>query len=1083
MNLSLPGFALKHPVTIVMVAISILGLGVIAAYRLPLKFLPDMDFPFAGCFIPYPGATPEQVEREIAIPAEGLFRTISNIDRISTTSTSDGCRINMRFNSGTDMGVASAEIRDRIERLKLVLPAEIDRIFLHRHSSNAIPVMALGLFRAGDDAEFAHLVRTVAQPRLARIEGVAEVLVFASSPEPEVLIEFDQDRLRTHNVALYQVILMLQSSNLNFPVGNLEDGQTKFYLRVNNELSRPEAIGNLIVNPAGVRLKDVADVGFRTREIEGHYDIDGKGGAFIIIRKESEANTVSTCKAVREEITRIKQDPVFTGAEEFVFFDQSEMILAALNGLIDAGKLGGMLAIIILFLFLLRVRPTLVVALAIPTSLVTALVFMLFYGLTLNLVTMMSLIVAVGMLVDNAIVVLENIYRYYQMGYSPQESATRGAGEVAVAITASTLTTVVVFIPVLYMESGEMAAYMKEFAFPMAAALFASLLGALTLIPLALSRMKERKELYAYKLVRRLLQTCRKTLPPPAQSPSPRPPRFTGLRRLRVHPVSLAINAYSVALNHIMRRRLAAILAIALLLLLTGLFPYRRVGMQQMPTLDMREVDITVELDQNFNLDMAKTQFDQIKAAIDPQREELGITNVFTRYQPNGGAVEVHLIDPEEGEPPYTTREVLSILSERLPRRLPGAELKFDVPEGTQDGSSSFYISLRMRGDDARRLAEYAEQLRDHLARVPDLSDVTVQSERARQEVQIQIDAPKAESEGVTPFIIARTVDIALRGNRLPYLKQGGREFPVWAQFREENRKSRDNLDNVAVIGGLGSLIPLNQLVMFNKAESPSTIQRIDAKNVVSIFAKLEIKNLLAVQQQLQKVVDDFPLPPGYSIQLGDEFRELATNMANFATTLGMAIILIYIVMAALFESMLLPLSVLTSVPLAFAGVYWAMFICGTPLDTVGLIGCILMVGVIVNNGIVIVDHINFLRAEGRNRFDAIIQAGRDRFRPVMMTALTTILGCVPLAIEFKAGGTVSFVSLGRALIGGLTVGTLLTLIVVPLLYSLIDDASAWFASYAASLTGLGRGLRGSRAAQGLASQSAQPGPAPHATR
>ena len=1045
-----------------MVTISILGLGVIAAYRLPLKFLPDMDFPFAGCFIPYAGATPEQVEREIAIPAEGLFRTISNIDRISTTSTSDGCRVNMRFNSGTDMGVASAEIRDRIERLKLVLPDEIDRIFLYRHSSNAIPVIAFGLFRAGDEAEFAHLVRTVAQPRLARIEGVAEVMIFASSPEPEVLIEFDQDRLRTHNVALYQVIAMLQSSNLNFPLGNLEDGQTKFYMRVNNELSRPEAIANLVVSPTGVRLKDVAEVGFRTRELEGHYDIDGKGGAFIIIRKESEANTVSTCKAIREEIERIKIDPVFAGADEFVFFDQSEMILAALNGLIDAGKLGGVLAIIILFMFLLRFRPTILVALAIPTSLVAALVFMLFYGLTLNLVTMMSLIVAVGMLVDNAIVVLENIYRYYQMGYSPQESATRGASEVGIAITASTLTTVVVFIPVLYMESGEMAAYMKEFAFPMTASLFASLLVALTLIPLALSRMKKRQDLYLYKLAHRFLRIFRSQHAPAPQSPTPPTPWAKRLRFLRIHPVALSIDAYSVALHHVMKHRLATMLAIFLLLILTGLLPYRRVGMQQMPTLDMREVDITVELDQNFNMDMAKAQFDQIKAAIDPQREELGITNVFTRYQPDGGAMEVHLVDSEVATPPYSTREVLSILSERLPRRLPGAELKFDVPEGGQDGSSSFYISLRMRGDDSRHLVDYAEQLRTLLAKVPNLSDVNVDTERARQEVQIQIDAPKAENEGVTPFIIARTVDIALRGSRLPYLKQGGREFPVWAQFREENRKSRDNLDNVAVIGGLGSLVPLNQLVMFNKAESPSTIERIDAKNVVTISAKLQIENLLAIQQQLQKVVDEFPLPPGYSIQLGDEFREMATNMANFATTLVMALILIYIVMAALFESMLLPLSVLTSVPLAFVGVYWAMFICGTPLDTVGLIGCILMVGVIVNNGIVIVDHINFLRAEGSSRFDAIIQAGRDRFRPVMMTALTTILGCVPLAIEPEAGSTISFVSLGRALIGGLTVGTLLTLVVVPLLYSMIDDARDWFASYAANLTSLGRG----RAAQ-----------------
>lgn len=1031
-----------------MVTISILGLGVIAAYKLPLKFLPDMDLPYAGCFIPYPGATPEQVEKEIAIPAEGQFRTISNIDRIFSTSTSDGCRINMRFKSGTDMGVASAEIRDRIERLKLVLPDEIDRIFLHRHSSNSIPIMAFGLFRAGDEAEFAHLVRTIAQPRLARIEGVAEVLVFASTPEPEVLIEFDQNSLRTHNVALYQVISMLQSANLNFPVGNIQDGQTKFYMRVDNELNRPEEIENLIVTPSGVRLKDVAEVGFQIREIEGHYDIDGKGGAFIIIRKESEANTVSTCQAIRKEVENIKQDPIFAGADDYIFFDQSEKILAALNGLINAGKLGGALAIVVLFLFLLRLRPTIIVTLAIPTSLVAALVFMFFYGLTLNIVTMMSLIVAVGMLVDNAIVVLENIYRYYQMGYSAKESAYRGATEVGTAITASTLTTAVVFIPVLYMEGGEMAAYMKEFAFPMGAALFASLLIALTLIPLALSRMKERKDLFLARLFRRLLS---------AHKNQPGPPAPSKLARFRIHPISLVIQAYSAALRLVMHRRLAAITIIIAFLLLTALVPYRRVGMQRMPPLDMREVDIEVELDQNFNLEMAKARFEQLKTAIDKQREELGITNVFTRYQAAQGVIEVHLVDPDQQTPPYTTKEVLGILSERLPRRIPGAELTFNVPAGGQEGSAAFSIRMRMRGDDARRLAQYAEQFKNVLGAVPNLTDVTVDTERARQEVQIQIDAPKAQNEGVTPFVIARTVDIALRGNRLPYLKQGGREFPVWAQFREENRKSRDNLDNLAVTGALGSLVPLSQLVMFKKAQSPTTIQRIDGKNVVTISAKLQIENLLEVRRQLQQVVEEFPLPPGYSIELGDTFREMATNMANFATTLVMAVILIYIVMAALFESLLLPLSILTSVPMAFTGVYWAMFFSGTPLDTVGLIGCILMVGIIVNNGIVIVDHINFLRREGLDRFSAIIQAGKDRFRPVLMTALTTILGCVPLALEARAGSAVSFVSLGRALIGGLTAGTILTLLVVPLLYSIIDDTRAWFTNYAATLSSIGR--------------------------
>ena len=1042
-----------------MLLTSLVVVGIIACYRMPLKFLPEMDFPFIQCFIPYPGAMPEQVEKEVAVPAEGEFRTIPGLKRISSYSTSDGCRVNMRFESGVNMATASAEVRDRVERLKLSLPQEVDRVLIFRHSSNAIPIMAFGLFRAGNEEEFVHLVRTVIEPRLARLDGVAEIQIFASKPEPEVLIEFDQNRLRTHSVALYEVIMALQTANLNLPVGNLLDGNSKFYVRVTDEFHRPEQLAEIVISKSGLRLKDVARVGFRTRELDAHYDIDDKGGAFILIRKESEANTVQTCANVRDEIKRIKADPIFAGTEEHIFLDQSELIMTALNGLVAAGEGGGALAVIVLYLFLLRLRPTLVVALAIPVSLVSALGFMYFAGMTLNLVTMVSLIVAVGMLVDDAIVVIENIYRHRQLGRSPEESAERGTSEVIIAVTASTVTTIVVFVPVFYMQSGEMAAYMRQFAVPMTAALIASLLVSFTLIPMTTSRMRDIRLLNLFRSDSDA--SADKVPAKPASRRGSRTGRM--LSRLRtafsVHPITRIIRVYARCLDVVLRNRLASITFILIVIGATILWPLRLVGMQDMPKLDMGQVDVEVELDQNFDMAMADQTFNLIKDTIRKQNEELGIKNLFTRYDVSGGTIEVYLKKPEDypsgTNPPYPTEDVMNILWQRLPERLPGVRIRLSMPEaGGGEGERALTVSVRLTGDDATILHQLAERFQLVMGEIPNVSDVEINEERAKQEVQLHVDEPRAQSAGISPFIIARTVDVALRGNRLPYLKQGGREFPVWAQFREEDRKSRANLDNVSVIGSAGSLVPLNQLVTFGKAKSPTTIRRVDGKNVIQVSGKISTDDLMQVQQDFNRVIASMALPLGYTIDLGDEFLELTTNITNYIATLIMALILIYIVMAALFESLLLPLSILTSVPLAFIGVYWGMFMTHTALDTIGLIGCILMVGVVVKNGIVIVDHVNLLRREGMSRHEAVIQAGRDRFRPVMMTALTTTLGVLPLAIESKAGSTVSFVSLGRSFCSGLTTGTILTLVIVPLFYTLIEDFAEWVFRFIADLTG-----------------------------
>ena len=1052
MNFSLPAFALKRPITIVMLVITVIGLGVIARHRTPLKFMPDMDFPFVWCFMPYPGATPEQVEKEVAIPAEGEFRTITHLKRIATYSNSDGCEVFLRFDWDAEMGLATAEVRDRIERLKLVLPDEIDRFVIGRFNSGSLPVLAFGVFREGDVEEFAHIVRTVLRPRLQRLPGVADVEVFSSKPERDILIEFDQNALRRRNLPVYQVMGQLQTANLNVSVGELIDGETKYYVRAMGEFRRPEDMAELVVGPHCLRLKDVARVGYNAREFDWHYEIDGKGGAFVLIRKESEANTVETCKAVHGELDRLKQDPTFEAADFFIFFDQSDMILVALRNLVAAGKYGGCMALVVLFLFMRRIRPTLLVALAIPSSLVCAFVFMFFAGMTLNVVTMVSMIVAIGMLVDNSIVVTENILRYRKMGLDPYESARRGASEVALAITAATLTTMVVFVPVFYMQTGQMSTYMREFGAPMIISLAASLLIALTVIPLAASRMKERRHLFAYRLVSRVLDTARPAV-------GPRTVRCLGVLK-RQHILDGIIHTYASLLGWAMRRRFATLAIMAVLLAVTQQVAFKQLGVQRMPKLDFRQVEVEMEFDQNFDMAMANDRFNMLKNKVNELREELGIKSVFTHYSPRGGEMELHLLKSDDmpaGQlPPYTTEEVLDILWQKLPRKMPGVEVKLNIPESEQE-SEARGITIRFRGDDAARLADLAEQFKTMMKPLPHVTDVKLDTPRARQEMQLDIDDPLAEQAGISPWMVARTVDAALRGSRLPYMKQAGREVPVWAQFREEDRKTKANLDNVAMVGSEGVLVPLNQLVHFTKAESPARIRRVDGRNVVRLRAKISTTDYTRVQKQFRRLIDSFDLPPGYSIELGEEFEQLNENISNFLRTLTMAIILIYLVMSALFESCLLPLSILSAVPLSFVGVFWIMYLTHTSLDAVSMIGCILMVGIVVNNGIVIVDHINYLRNQGMARFEAIIQGGRDRFRPVMMTAITTILGCMPLAIGGQYGSRVTFMSLGRALIGGLTSGTLLTLLIVPLFYTFIDDLRNWCLSYFANLVTLGK--------------------------
>lgn len=1033
MNFSLTGFALKHPVAVLMLALTMLGLGAIAWFRLPLTFLPRAEAPFVLVIFPYPGAVPEQVEQQIAIPVEGEFRTIPGLSRIETNSHSNGCTVELLFGVKANMNTITGEIRDRIERLKLVLPKEVERVQMKRFSIDSVPVMVIGMFNPGDREEFAHLVRKVAEPRLRRLPGVARVEVHSPTPPREVLIEFKQDTLSSLNIALPDIIQNIRENSMNLALGDLTDPTTRYYARYEGEYRNIDDIAAIIVGPNGLRLGDVASVSFNVREETQRVTLDGTDGLILLVTKESQANTVSVCKAVHGELENLVDTPTFKETRILPLFDQSEFIIKALKNLFLEGIFGAAMAITVLLLFIHRLVPTALVALSIPTSLVFALVFMFFAGMSLNIITMVSMIISVGMLVDNSIVVVENILRHRSLGHPIREALLKGPREVNLAIIASTATTCVVFLPMFYMQVGQMSVFMEQLGGPLVAALGGSLIVALTLIPLIMGILEYRSQRRNRKQ-----QTDKPNV----------------LLTRAGNAVDRVVSAYAVMLRASLRWRFIFISAVLLVIVITVRFPMREVGMRSLPKLDMREVTIQVNLASNYGMEGATTLFKRLEEELNVLREALGIKYLLSRHHRGEGEIHVYLYTEDDGakgaNPPFTTEQVMNILSQKLPIQVPGARIKLFTADVGDPGAERG-IRLMLRGDDIAVLANYARTIAESMTEIESLRDIKIGLEQASQEVQVIIDAPLAHRAGVTPMVIAQTVDAALRGVRMPYLKLGGREIPVWAQFREEDRQSQANLDTIAIPGLFGQLTPLNQLTDYAKAPSPSRIKRINGKNVISVSARTDTRNLIAVKEELRKLMDSIDLPPMYEFLFGDEFDELEKNLANFTVTMLMAVILIYLLMCALFESFILPFCIMTTVPLAGIGAIWILYFTSTPFDSISLIGCILMAGVIVNNGIVIVDHISHTCRQLGDRNEGIIQAGRNRFKPVMMTAITTILGLVPVAMA-QTGGSATFAGLGRALIGGLMAGTILTLFVVPIFYGVLDDFSSWIKNFLANV-------------------------------
>ncbi|MFI5359211.1 MAG: efflux RND transporter permease subunit [Halanaerobiales bacterium] len=1002
--MKLSDLAIKRPVTTVIMVLLVVLLGVIAFNRVQVDLLPNITLPVAVVITNYEGVGPEEIETMVTRPIESAVATVTNIKNLSSSSSTGNSLVMVEFNWGTDMDMATLDMREKIDLIEGYLPDGASKPIIVQFDPSMLPIMQLGVSSSQDLASLKKYLEDVVVPRLERLEGVAQVNLVGGR-DREILITVDQTKLNNYYTSFSNISNALLMENLNLSGGHIRRGDTDLLVRVTGKFESIEEIENILIPTAtgNVLLKDIAEVKDTYKEVTSISRLNGKESIGITIQKQADANTVMVSRRVNAELKKIMEESELD-LEIVPIMDQAEYIELAIGNVGNNAIVGGLLAVLILLIFLKNIRSTIIIAVSIPVSIITTFLLMYFSNLTINLMTLGGLALGVGMLVDNSIVVLENIYRYRSEGYTRLEAASEGTKEVGMAITASTLTTIVVFLPVVFM-GGITAEIFKELALTVTFSLLASLLVAITLIPVMSSRMleleKEKKDVF-----------------------------FDRIK-----------NLYKRSLRWALDHR-GPVLAISIILLAASLALIPFIGAEFIPDMDQGMFYINIQLPLGTSLEetsritarvedivLTIPEVEAIMASVGSSSELLSLGTSSSDIS----SVIVLLKDLNERD--RSTWEVMEELRQKL--RIPGAEISLQASDLVAIAGSP--ISIKVLGDNLEFLEEQALIIREELAQIEGIREIDDNISEGRPELQLKINRELAAGFGLRPAMIASTVRSAISGDVVTRYEVDGEEIDVRLRLDKEKLSSPEQLKNLYLPSPTGAMVPLERVAEFHLSTGAREILRENQVRYVNVTADLYNRNLSEVMPEIQaRLQERLDLPPGYQLEYGGEFQEIIDAFTDLYYVLLLAVVLVYMVMAAQFESFLQPFIVIFSVPMAAIGVLFALFISGHNLSIVTLMGMIMLAGIVVNNAIVMVDYINTLRSRGSSVKEALEEAGPVRLRPILMTSLTTILGLVPMALGRGEGGELT-APLGIVVIAGLTVATFLTLYLIPIIYSLVD--------------------------------------------
>ncbi|WP_442682040.1 efflux RND transporter permease subunit [Stenotrophomonas sp. JC08] len=991
--------SIRRPVTTIMLFVSMVAIGLIAAFRLPLEAEPEATIPFFFVSLPYPGSTPEEVERNLLRPVEEAIATMPGIKSMNSRANAEGGTIQVEFSDWSrDIAMAASEARERIDAIRDQLPDDFRRYFVQRWSTSDREAMSLRLNSSEDLTARVDLIERSIKQRLERLPGVARIEVEGVAKQ-EVLVALDKDRLSAHGVALNELVQQLQAANFSVSAGQINEAGRRLRVQPRGELLELQALRDLRINNRGTRLSDIAEVSFQPQRMNYVRQMEGKPSVGVDIYKERSANLVDLSRAVRAEIKVLAADPTMRGIDIEIADDQGQAVTSSLLALAEAGAIGLLLSVIVLYAFLRHWPSTLMVSMAIPICFIMTLGFMYFTGITLNIISMMGLLLAVGMLVDNAVVVVESIYQEREkLPDQPALASIVGTRHVAIALSAGTLCHCVVFLPMMFGEKNIITIYLSQLAVTISVSLLASWLVAVSLIPMLSARMKT---------------------PPAVKSPF--------ISRLQTR--------YAKALRWTLLNRGWSVAGIVLISLVS-LWPmtHTRGGGDES---DPDEINIFYQWKGSYSKEEMGKEVARVEDFVNVHRKDFHIERVYSRYSEQGWAQTRLFLDIDDAE---LSKKIEEEVRKGLPQ---SARAKIGIGWPGGQGNEGQGIRFSLIGDSTQTLKELADDIVPILARDPKLRDVRVDTGDANAELAVQVDRERAAAYGFSAQQVAQFVGMALRGSSLRDFHRDDVEIPVNVRFAGSERYGIEDLSTFMVRTSKGVEVPLLAMVDVSVNPAANSIQRLNRQTMLRVEAGLAKDVAMdAARKSVEATLDNVQFPPGYGYTFaGGGFNINFDGMDQMVSAIFIALILMLVIMAAVFESLLFPAAIMSCVLFSVFGVYWLFWLTGTEMNIMAVIGILVLMGVVVNNGIVMIEHINNLRRRGMARTDALVEGSRERLRPIMMTMGTAILAMIPIALNTEtADGMPPYHPMARAIAGGLAFSTVVSLLFLPTIYAILDD-------------------------------------------
>jgi HAE1 family hydrophobic/amphiphilic exporter-1 len=1020
--MTIPEFSVKRRITITMLVLIIALFGVISVSDLGLDLLPELEFPFVSIVTTYEGVGSEEIETLITKPIEESISTVEGIKDIRSITVEGISSVYCEFQWGTNLDFAAQDVREKLSWITDFLPEDADTPMVLKFDVSDMPILEYGVIGMENTMRLREYIDDVMKPRIERLEGIASVFVFGGR-EREIQILVDPQKLKATGTSVEEVMTGVRSGNLNLSGGHVETLKKEYLIRTKGYFDDIKQINDTIISITGdgspIRVSDVATVHDTFKETRGYERTNRKPSVIIAIMKQSGVNTLKAVNRVKDELENIEK--IFPpDVSLHRILDQGRVINRSISATGSNALLGGLIAILVVFIFLRAIRPTLVIALAIPLSIVTTFIGMNALGYTFNIMTLGGIALGVGLLVDNAVVVIENTFRYLEKGAPRHEAAVAGATEVGLAITASTLTTVAVFLPMSLSQSiaGKLA---RPLSLTVCISLLSSLFIATTIIPaIAATIFKKEKAIYA----------------------AIEGGGWTGRLRHR----------YSKILTSALNYR-GFILIGAFILLTTAIFITPHLGKEFMPKQDF---PITV-VDLSLPEGMVLSETDHLARQIEEiflSREEVitcgsmvGIT-VDAKYaaaqgetSPGVNKARIFARFTDKENRLKSSDVIINEIRSQFPD-LEGIEYRFEDISGALFGTGGSPIEINIYGSDLDVLDTISSTVVEKISTVDGMEDIDKSLKKSKPELHVRVDREKAAKMGLSVAQIASTIEAAMLGKVVSRFHETGDEYDIRVRFQESYRENIQDLQNVTIQSPLGFSLPLSQVTSLEQSVGPITINRKNQNRVVSVTGTNFDRDLGSVMQDIQKIMNSINLPEGYFFDIGGTFEDMQTSFTELSKAFIVAIILIYMVMAAQFESLSQPFIVMFTLPLAYVGMVAGLGLTGRTLSVPSFMGLIILMGIVVNNGIVMIDYINHLRSQGKEKAEAIIEGASVRLRPILITSATTISAMLPMAFSTSEGSEMRS-PMAISVASGLMFAMVLTLFVVPSAYSIIDSISS----------------------------------------